>query len=55
VGKENKGAILTLTERKTGFLLDEKVIERKKCQSICQGTISLTLALQEFCAFHYFG
>jgi len=36
VGPENRGAILTATERRTGFLLMKKLPEGKKCQSACQ-------------------
>ncbi len=43
VGKENKGAILTLVERKTGFFMMEKLAKGKNAKALAQTVVKLLL------------
>ncbi|KAA6313748.1 hypothetical protein EZS27_035530 [termite gut metagenome] len=47
VGKENKGAILTVTERKTGFLLMKKLPKGKNAKALAKELFSLLLPYKE--------
>ena len=53
IGKDGKGAIVTLAERKTGFLLMEKLPEREKRSRIGKGGHSDAAAIQETGAHHH--
>jgi len=44
VGQDNKGAILTVTERKTGFLLMEKLEDGKQAEGLAKAAIRLLYA-----------
>jgi IS30 family transposase len=44
VGENNKGAILTLTERKTGFLLMEKLKSGKQAQGLAKTAVRMLFA-----------
>lgn len=46
VGENNKGAILTLTERKTGFLLMEKMTFGKQAEGLAKAAIRLLFAFR---------
>jgi IS30 family transposase len=48
VGKENKGAILTVTERKTGFLLMRKLPKGKNAQAPAKELYLLLLLYKKF-------
>ncbi|KAA6315101.1 hypothetical protein EZS27_034389 [termite gut metagenome] len=48
VGKENKGAILTLTERKTGFLLMKKLSKGKNAKALAKELYLLLLPYKNF-------
>jgi IS30 family transposase len=54
VGPENRGAILTATERTTGFLLMRKLKEGEKREGTRQGTVLYVFALQRVCSFYHF-
>ena len=41
IGKENKGAIVTITERKTGFLLMEKLTKGRNAKSLSATVVNL--------------
>jgi len=43
IGKNNKGAILTITERKTGFLLMEKLKEGKNAEKLAKSVVRMLL------------
>lgn len=47
VGKENKGAIVTITERTTGFLLMEKLKKGKNAKSLAATVYSLLIPYKE--------
>ncbi|KAA6307721.1 hypothetical protein EZS27_040608, partial [termite gut metagenome] len=47
VGKENQGAILTVTERKTGFLLMKKLSKGKKAKSLAKELYLLLLPYKD--------
>ncbi|KAA6333990.1 hypothetical protein EZS27_017654 [termite gut metagenome] len=57
VGKENKGAILTLTERKTGFLLMKKLSKGKNAKALARELLCLLLLPYKNFVYsiHYFG
>jgi IS30 family transposase len=46
VGENNKGAILTLTERKTGFLLMEKLKSGKQAQGLAKTAVRMFLPIE---------
>ncbi|KAA6328001.1 hypothetical protein EZS27_023053, partial [termite gut metagenome] len=48
VGKENQGAILTVTERVTGFLLMRKLPEGKNAQALAKELYLLLLPYKKF-------
>ena len=48
VGKEGKGAIVTLTERKTGFLLMEKLPKGKQSKALADTVIRLLLPFKQW-------
>ena len=48
VGKENKGAILTVTERKSNFLLMKKLPEGKNAKALAKELIKLMLPYKNF-------
>ncbi|KAA6337023.1 hypothetical protein EZS27_014861 [termite gut metagenome] len=48
VGKENQGAILTVTERKTGFLLMRKLPKGKNAQALAKELYLLLLPYKKF-------
>ncbi|KAA6320922.1 hypothetical protein EZS27_029365 [termite gut metagenome] len=47
IGKEGKGAILTLTERKTGFLLMEKLVSGKQAVPLSKVAVRLLYPYKE--------
>ncbi|MDO5023150.1 MAG: IS30 family transposase [Eubacteriales bacterium] len=47
VGKENKGAILTIVERKTGFLIAEKLQRGKNAKALAKTLVRLLLPFKE--------
>ncbi|KAA6338000.1 hypothetical protein EZS27_013974 [termite gut metagenome] len=47
IGKEGKGAILTLTERKTGFFLMEKLVSGKQAVSLSKVAVRLLYPYKE--------
>lgn len=47
VGKGNKGAILTIVERKTGFLIAEKLEQGKKAKPLARELVRLLLPFKE--------
>ena len=47
IGKEGKGAILTLTERKTGFLLMEKLTYGKQAEPLAKVVVRLLYAYKK--------
>ena len=47
VGKENKGAILTIVERKTGFLIAEKLDRGKNAKALAKTLVRLLLPFKE--------
>ena len=55
VGPGNNGAILTLTERVTGFLLMKKLPKGKKRQSACTKPVLYAFTLQTICPLNHFG
>ncbi|KAA6336089.1 hypothetical protein EZS27_015739 [termite gut metagenome] len=48
VGKENKGAILTVTERKTGFLLMKQLSKGKNAKALAKELYLLLLPYKKF-------
>jgi Transposase and inactivated derivatives, IS30 family len=48
VGKENKGAIVTVTERQTGFLLMKKLPKGKNAKGLCAAVFQLMLPYKNF-------
>lgn len=47
VGKENKGAILTIVERKTGFLIAEKLEHGRKAKPLARELVRLLLPFKD--------
>jgi IS30 family transposase len=47
MGKDSKGAILTLTERKTGFLLMEKLVSGKQAIPLSKVAVRLLYPYKE--------
>ena len=47
VGKENKGAIVTLTERKTGLLLMEKLPKGKNAKELAKVVVRILFPYRE--------
>lgn len=48
IGKDNKGAIVTLTERKTNFLLMEKLEKGKNAKELARVVVRLLLPYKKF-------
>ena len=47
VGKDNKGAIITITERKAGFLLMEKLKDGKNAESLAKAVVNILLPFKD--------
>jgi IS30 family transposase len=47
IGKDRKGAILTITERKTGFLLMEKMENGKQAEGLAKAAVRMLLAYKK--------
>ena len=48
VGKDNKGAIVTLTERKTGYLLMEKLPQGKNAKALAETVIRMLMPFKKW-------
>jgi IS30 family transposase len=47
VGKDNKGAIITITERKAGFLLMKKLKDGKNAESLAKAVVNILLPFKD--------
>jgi IS30 family transposase len=55
IGENQKGAILTITERKTGFLLMEKMVFGKQAEGLAKAAIRMLFAYKDTVHTMYIG